>query len=175
MYSDNEDTYADSFKEDDEYQEETPSEDILLDEFLKTKGINPRSIKFETEDGVEEKDFNDLDREEQLQILSSNEIDDDYGLTDSEIELINTMRRNNWSMSDYNNYVASEAIKIYTNQNQEPQYSVDDFSDDELYLIDLKSRIPDISEEEAMIELDNAKNNESLYNRRVQSLRQEYK
>ena len=78
--------------------------------------------------GFEEKDFNDLDRGEQLQILASNELDDDYGLTDSEIELINTMRRNNWSMADYNSYVANQAIKSYTNQNQENQYSVDDFS-----------------------------------------------
>jgi hypothetical protein len=53
-----------------------------------------------------------------MQILSSNEFDDDYGLTDSEIELINTMRKNNWSMTDYNNYVANEAIKNYTNQNE---------------------------------------------------------
>ncbi|WP_287385841.1 hypothetical protein [Lachnospira sp.] len=179
MYGDDfeeEDVNPNSFEEDEEPDYEEPaSEDYLLDEFLKSKGINPRSIKFETEDGIEEKDFNDLDREEQLQILSSNEFDDDYGLTDSEIQLINTMRKNNWSMADYNNYIANEVIKNYTNQNQVKEYSVDDFSDDELYLIDLKSRIPDISEEEAMIELDNAKSNESLYNRRVQSLRNEYK
>ena len=162
-------------EEEDQPEEQEFSEDIILDEYLRSKGINPRSIKFETEDGIEEKDFNELDREEQLQILASNEIDDDYGLTDSEIELINTMRRNNWSMSDYNNYVANEAIRNYTNQSQDTQYSVDDFSDDELYLIDLKSRIPDISEEEAMIELDNAKSNESLYSRRIQGLRAEYK
>ena len=176
MYSDESFEQEDSYYNEEESGEDTsPSEDVILDEFLKSKGINPRSIKFETEDGIEEKDFNDLDKEEQLQILSSNEFDDDYGLTDSEIQLINTMRKNNWSMTDYNNYVANEAIKNYTNQNQQVQYSVDDFSDDELYLIDLKSRIPDISEEEAMIELDNAKSNESLYNRRVQSLRKEYK
>ena len=179
MYSDDfndEDTHSDSFV-DDNFQDydNSSSEDYILDEYLKSKGINPRSIKFETEDGVEEKDFNDLDKDEQLQILASNDIDDDYGLTDSEINLINTMRKNNWSTTDYNNYVANEAIKNYTNQNQEPQYSVDDFSDDELYLIDLKSRIPDISEEEAMIELDNAKSNQSLYERRVQNLRKEYK
>lgn len=179
MYSDDfqdEDTNDNSFIEDEEQDhEDSTSEDYILDQFLKSKGINPRSIKFETEDGLEEKDFNDLDREEQLQILASNEADDDYGLTESEIQLINTMRKNNWSMTDYNNYVANEAIKNYTNQNQESQYSVDDFSDDELYLIDLKSRIPDISEEEAMIELDNAKSNESLYSRRIQGLRKEYK
>lgn len=177
MYSEDNFYEEDYQQEEDSTYEEQPQEDttILLDDFLKIKGINPRSIKFETEDGIEEKDFNDLDREEQLQILSSNEFDDDYGLTDSEIEIINTMRKNNWSISDYNNYVAKEAIKNYTDYNQEPQYSVDDFSDDELYLIDLKSRIPDISEEEAMIELDNAKSNQSLYDRRVQNLRKEYK
>lgn len=178
MYSDDfgdENTTDNSFVEEQDDENSTSEDNILLDEFLKSKGINPRSIKFETEDGLEERDFNDLEREEQLQILASNEIDDDYGLTDSEIELINTMRKNNWSMTDYNNYVANEAIRNYTSQNQDVQYSVDDFSDDELYLIDLKTRIPDISEEEAMIELDNAKSNESLYNRRIQNLRQEYK
>ena len=177
MYSDEdqEDEDDSNKSEEDSYTLE-PEDDYIVDQFLKLKGINPRSIKFETEDGTEEKDFNELTRDEQLQILSSNEIDDDYGLTDSEIELINTMRRNNWSASDYNSYIANEAIKNYTNYNQqEQQYSVDDFSDDELYLIDLKSRIPDISEEEAMVELDNAKNNESLYSKRIQNLRSEYK
>jgi len=87
----------------------------VLYDYLRSKGINPRSIKFETEDGIQEKDFNELDRSEQLQILASNEIDDDYGLTDSEIELINTMRKNNWSTSDYNSFIANSAIQNYTN------------------------------------------------------------
>lgn len=175
MYQDNAQEEDDDYDEDQNEYAIDNADDFVLYDYLRSKGINPRSIKFETEDGIQEKDFNELDRSEQLQILASNEIDDDYGLTDSEIELINTMRKNNWSTSDYNSFIANSAIQNYTNQNKDIQYSVDDFSDDELYLIDLKSRIPDISEEEAMVELDNAKSNESLYSRRVQGLRKEYK
>jgi len=65
MYSDEDFEQEDSYYNEGESDEDTsPSEDIILDEFLKSKGINPRSIKFETEDGIEEKDFNDLDKEE---------------------------------------------------------------------------------------------------------------
>lgn len=166
--------YGDPEGEDDDAN----SEESITDKFLRTKGINPRAVKFESSDGYTEQDFNDLSEEEQLQILQSSELDDDYGLTDDEINVINSMRRNNWSPSDYNNYIANLAIKNYVSQQQsldEPIYNIDNFSDEELYLIDLKQQIPDITDEEAYNELDNAKLNPEVFNKRIQSLREEYK
>jgi len=49
------------------------------------------------------------------------------------------MRNNNWSVEDYNNYIAQQAIQNYTNnqQNNEPVYNIDDYSDEELFIMDL--------------------------------------
>jgi hypothetical protein len=99
-----------------EEEDDANSNESITDKFLRSKGINPRAVKFESSDGYVEQDFNDLTEEEQLQILQSSDLDDDYGLTDDEINIINSMRRNNWSPSDYNNYIANLAIKNYVNQ-----------------------------------------------------------
>lgn len=169
------------FEDEDEEQEEDnqqEEEESVTDAFLKSKGINPRAIKFEGSNGYTEQDFNDLTREEQLQILQSSDLDDDYGLTDDEIEVINSMRRNNWSTSDYNNYIANLAIQNYVSQQkdlEQPLYNIDNFSDDELYLINLKQQIPDITDEEAYDELDSAKSNPDIFNKRIERLRNEYR
>ena len=57
----------------------------------------------------------------------------------------------------------------------EPTYKVDDLSDDELYILDLESRVGEISEDEAAQELSIAKQNEELYKKKVEGIRKEYK
>lgn len=158
-----------------EYADQDEDSSDVLDQFLRSKGINPDAVKFETENGYEEVPFNELSLEDQLSILSDR--DDSSDLNDQEIDLLNTMRNNNWSVEDYNNYIAQQAIQNYTNnqQNNEPVYSIDDYSDEELFIMDLQSKIPDITEDEAVEELTNAKNNEELFNKRVNALRSEYK
>ena len=56
-------------------------------------------------------------------------------------------------------------------------YEVDNMSDDELFCCDLLDKIgsENISDEELQQALDNAKANESLYNKQVASLRVYYK
>lgn len=158
-----------------EYTEQSEESDDILDHFLRSKGINPNSIKFETENGYEEVPFNELSLEDQMSIL--NDRDDSADLDDSEINLLNEMRSNNWSVDDYNNYIAQQAIQNYL-QNQgsnEPVYNIDDYSDEELFVMDLQSKIPNITEDEAVEELTNAKNNEELFQKKVEALRNEYK
>lgn len=167
-----EDSYDESYE--DSYDESYEEEDDILESFLKSKGINPDGIKFETEDGYEEIPFRELSKDEQLQILSDR--DEDYDLTDDEINLLNQMRSQNWTSDDYNRYIAQQAIQQYVNSgNQEPVYNIDDYSDEELFVMDLQSKIPDITEDEAVEELQNAKNNETLFQKKVESLREEYK
>lgn len=158
-----------------EYADQDEDSSDVLDQFLRSKGINPDAVKFETENGYEEVPFNELSLEDQLSIL--NDRDDSNDLNDQEIDLLNTMRNNNWSVEDYNNYIAQQAIQNYTNnqQNNEPVYNIDDYSDEELFIMDLQSKIPDITEDEAVEELTNAKNNEELFNKRINALRNEYK
>lgn len=158
-----------------EYTDQDEDSSDVLDQFLRSKGINPDAVKFETENGYEEVPFNELSLEDQLSILSDR--DDSSDLNDQEIDLLNIIRSNDWSVEDYNNYIAQQAIQNYTNnqQNNEPVYNIDDYSDEELFIMDLQSRIPDITEDEAVEELTNAKNNEELFNKRVNALRSEYK
>lgn len=149
----------------------------LLELMLRNRGIDPSSVKFQNADGqIEERDFNDLSIEEQLQILESNDLDDNYGLEDSEVNLINQLRYHNLSVGDYNNYIAQQAVQNYLAQTQAGfRHQVDDIPDDELYLIDIKARIPDISDQDAIDELNSAKANEDIYNKKIQSIRNEYK
>ena len=58
---------------------------------------------------------------------------------------------------------------------QEPQYKIDDLSDDEIYLLDLESRVGEISDETAAELLANAKQNEEFYKKQVEGIRKEYK
>ena len=155
-------------EEEDEYS--------VIERFLTDHGVDPRSIKFETEEGEETSDFNDLSSDDQYQILNSLS-EDEIDLDDSEIGLLNFMRTNNWSVQDYNNYIAQQAIQRYSQEQTEPEqtYQIDDLSDEELFLVDLKSKIPDLTEEEAMEELDRSQQNQDLFNKKVQSLRKDYK
>ena len=168
--------YDDDYPEDNTVEEEPQEEEDVISAFLRSKGINPNSIKFTGEDGQqEEHKFADLSAEEQLQILQYNDLDDNYGLTAEETQLINSLRENNLSVQDYNNYIAKQAIDNYTQSNYQPRYQVDDISDDELFVIDLKARIPELSDDEVLSELDNAKANEELFEKKIQSIRDDYK
>jgi hypothetical protein len=171
-----------SAPQDEEVHEDEPTnepeeEDIIVS-LLKDKGINPEAIKFENEAGeIEEKSFNELSREEQLQILNYDESDDDFGLAEDEVSLINELRASNLSVDEYKKYIAQQAIQEYLDSNQEdtPVYEIDSIPDDELYLIDLKAKVPELTEEDASTELELAKQNEALYQKKVQGIRNEYK
>lgn len=152
-------------------------EDIITT-LLKDKGINPESIKLQTESGeIEEKKFDELTREEQLQILNYDDSQDNYGLGQDEVALINELRDNNLSVDEYKRFIGQQAIQEYLENNnvETPTYEVDSIPDDELYVIDLKAKIPELTDEDAAAELELAKQNETLYQKKVQGIRNEYK
>lgn len=166
--------------ENDENDEPDPKEEVddtLLDAFLKGKGINPTSVKFKNDDGeIEEKNFNDLSREEQLEILNYDDSSDNYGLDDEEISIINELRSYNLNAEEYKNYIGQQAIRSYLEQNNvEQSYQIDNYTDDELFIADLKSKIPELTDEEALNELEIAKQNENLYSKKVNSIRNDLK
>ena len=74
--------------------------DLIL-EVLKLKNINPESIKFENDNGeIEEYNWENLSLEEQKNILISNDLDNDYGLEEDEINIINNFRESKLSYND---------------------------------------------------------------------------
>lgn len=155
------------------------TEDVdVVSALLQDRGINPDSIKFRNEEGeIEEVKFADLSREEQLELLKLDETDSDFGLADDELTLINELRTNNISIDDYIGYQKRMAVEEYlATQNEDvPSYEVDTIPDDELYIIDLKAKVPELTDDDAAAELQLAKQNESLYAKKVQGIRNEYK
>ena len=149
----------------------------FLTTLLESRGIQDRSkIKFENEDGeIEEVDWDNLDNDAKMNILQSSESTDSDSLDQSEIQLINAIRNSGMTPSEYLNYMGKEVVNRYIQNSQQPQYSVDQYTDDELYLMDLMSRTgDDLTEDEAIEALDKAKSNESLYKKQVDAIRKEY-
>jgi hypothetical protein len=87
----------------------------IISEFLKSKGIEDISkIKYEGDDGTpEDVDWDNLDSQEKLNILSQLDSSNDSDLDDSEIQLINTIRNSKMSPVEYLNYVAKTGADTY--------------------------------------------------------------
>ena len=146
----------------------------FMSDFLKTRGIEDISkIKFEDDNGnIEEKDWNSLTKEEKFNILNTPLTVEDNThneLSDEELNLLNQIRESNLTPTEF--------IKQLQEQqdHQEPQYKIDDLSDDELYLLDLESRVGELSDDIAAQALNNAKQNEELFKKQIEGIRKEYK
>lgn len=159
-------------------EDKTPPVSNFLYEFLKEKGIeDPSKLQFENEDGeIEEVDFNSLSEEEKLNIINSVS---DPGLSQHETDVINYLRQNNVTFNQVIDYFSKKAVKDYLAQNPDQAhqkiYTIDDYTDDELYLADLKSKYPEFTDEELTSKLESAKSNEALFKKEVDALRADYK
>ncbi len=152
-------------------------EDDFLTSLLKSRGIEDKSkIKFATEEGdVEEVDWDSLSNEDKLNIFSSSESTPENGLDESEIQLINAIRNSGMSPSEYLQFIGNGEVERYIQNSQEPQYEIDEYSDDELFLMDFMSRMGEVTEDEATEALERAKANEGLFKKQIEAIRNEYK
>lgn len=160
------------------------SNDIMSDTdmvsyMLKSKGIDDRSkIKFEDEDGdIREISWDSLSNEDKLNILNSSDNEQDSDLDDTEVELINAIRESGMTPAEYLQYIQQSSINNYIQNNQEQnyKYSVDQYSDDELFITDFMSRMGDVTEEEAQEALERAKSNQALFTKQIGAIRNEYR
>ena len=156
---------------------EEGKEDDFLTSLLKSRGIEDKSkIKFATEEGdVEEVDWDSLSNEDKLNILSSSESTPENSLDESEIQLINAIRNSGMSPSEYLQFIGNGEVERYIQNSQEPQYEIDEYSDDELFLMDFMSRMGEVTEDEAIEALERAKANEGLFKKQIETIRNEYK
>ena len=161
--------------------EESEEEPDLLDYLLRDKGItDPNKIKFADEnDQIQERSWNDLSLEEQYNILSQQPEQEqpsvEDALSDEEIQLLNAIRQNNLSPSEFINLSIQQGVQNYINNQPGPSYEVDEFTDDDLYVADLKIRTPNITDEELTQALETAKSNPELFAKQIEGLREEYK
>lgn len=180
MNYEDEDPYSE-----DSYRSNDPED--IISELLREKGIEDKSrVKFANDYGqIEERDWNTLSKQEQLEILSNQE--DEYEniptleeqMDDDEIALINEIRRSNMTPGEYLKYIHDTGINNYARNlaNQHIHYEVDDIADDDLFLIDIISKVGEenVSDQELQDMLDSAKSNEATYQKQVQAIRNEYK
>ena len=151
-----------------------PEGDFMSD-FLKTRGIDDlNNINFEDDNGqLVQRSWNDLSNEEKINILNmpleEQHEDNDNGLTEDEINLLTQIRQSNLSPQEYLQQIAGEQVEVT------PQYKIDDLSDDEVFLLDLESRVGELSDEEAAQALNTVKTNEEFFKKQVEGIRKEYK
>lgn len=152
-----------------------PAEDDILSEYLKTKGIDdPNRILFEGDDDeLVERSWDSLSKEEKLNILNTSfeeprqQVEND--LTEDEFQFLNTLRQHNLTPQQYIQSLQKPTVV------QEPTYSVDTLSDEDIYLLDLESRVGELNEDQAAELLNAAKANEDMFKRQVEGIRREYK
>ena len=155
-------------------QEPNQEDDFMLD-FLKSRGIDdPTKIMFEDDnEQVVERNWNELSKEEKLNILNmplETPSEDNNDLTEEEIALLTHIRQSNLTPTEYINQIAGGEVV------QEPQYKIDDLSDDEVYILDLESRVGELTDEQAAQALNIAKQqSEDLYKKQIEGIRKEYK
>lgn len=168
--------------ENNDEDEQNDSNESGLNRYLKTMGISdPEKIKFEDQDGnIEEVSWDSLSEDEKFNILSTEQDNTELDLDDAEIDLINRIRLSNMSVDDFVRSIHQQGVRYATQAYEQQQkndytYTVDDLSDEELYVLDLQARIEDISDEEIEEALDRAKSNETLFTKEVAGLREDYK
>lgn len=151
---------------------ESEVEDYIT-KFLNANNVNRNEIHFTNEDGQDETvRFDDLSDDEKLELLTSIS---EIPITDQEIETLNFLRKNRLNLAEYVEGQKQKAIEDYLKQNNSYNYTVDSLTDDELYAFELKDKYPDLTDEEIKAEVDYAKENQELYNKKINSLRAEYK
>lgn len=144
----------------------------FLQEYLKSKGISDMSkIMFEDENNnLIERSWDDLSQEERFNILNSSleEPQTVYknDLTPEEAEFLQNLRNSGLTPNQY--------IESFQ-ENYEPHYNVDDLSDDELFMLDLESRVGELPDDQLEAALNLAKQNEDLYTKQIAGIRKEYK
>ena len=171
--------YKDAFGNPIDYHKEDLDDEDLITSILKSRNIDPEAVNIEDESGnINTVKFSDLSKEEQLDILNAQDIQDnnedsEYDLDDDEIDLINAIRNANLSPKEYlNNYRDQILREAYQ---QDASNTVDSLTDDELFLADLRSKVPDITDDEATQALEIEKTNEDLFNKKMNAMRDSYK
>ena len=166
------------FNDDDEQLEEGTklSKNSLIDSLLELRGIKDGKITFIDEDNKETTvSFYNLKKEEQLEILAGTEqVQEEPSYSnDDEEEFLKYLKDNNLSIKDYLDKYRQATI-AQLEQTYEKSYDIDSYGDEELFLLDLKTKY-DLTDEELDKELTKALEDKDLFTKKVGKLRQEYK
>lgn len=153
--------------------EDFETEPTVLDEFLKGKGIVGGKVKVLNEKNEEEElDFYNLTKQEQLDILNSF-VEEQSAPDELQEQLASFLKEKNLTveqfLAQYKDSIVQELRSQY-----EPNYEIDAYSDEELFLLDLKTRF-ELSDEELQAELEKELKNPDLFKKKIDATRAEYK
>lgn len=145
-----------------------------FDDYLNHKGITNSKIKVYNEESKEEEevDFHSLPKDEQLEVLLSLD-QQQLPYSDEELGFIHTLQQNGLTVDQYLDYYRQSIIDELS-ESAVHNYEIDSYSDQELFLLDLKNRF-DLSEDELKSELETELQNEDTFKKKVDKLREEYK
>ena len=165
----------DIFSFDDLEKEVIKSTGTVLDDFLVSKGIKDAKINMINDKNEEEEvNFYNLTKEEQLEILSSFGEEASLTFSPEEETFLKQLKDNDMSLATYLEKY-KEQILQEAQTPQDPVYEIDSYTDQELFLLDLKSRLEDLTDEELISELEKEMTNETLFKKKTDALRKEYK
>ena len=178
LVSQNQDKNQETQEELEQQEQNQNQNEDFLEDFLKTRGIDDlQKINFEDDNGnLIERNWNELSKEEKINILNmpletqeeiNNNTDDD--LTKEEINLLSQIRQSNLTPTEFLKQIAGQEVEVT------PQYKIDELSDDEVFILDLESRVGEMTDEEAAEALSTAKSNEDFFKRQIEGIRKEYK
>lgn len=175
FYEDDEYDYNQNENNNNQFEENDYNENSdYIEQYLRNRGIDKYNVQIENENGeIETVQFDDLSDEEKLSILENSE---NSPITDEELETLNYLRANGINMKEYTELIQQNAIKDYINQSQTQNFESDNLSDDQIFMLDLIDRFGDsMSNEEIESELENAKQDEELFQKKVEVIRSNYK
>lgn len=146
----------------------------VMNKYLESKGFVDSKIKVVDENNEEsEVLFSELSEEEQLDILNSiSTTNNNY--SDQELDWVNQLRNNNLTMDSFLELYRQSVIDEINQQESTVSYDIDSYNDEELYLLDLKSRY-DLSEDELQKELERELEDKDRFSKKITKIREEYK
>lgn len=155
--------------------EEVKTNPSIIDDLLKAKGITDSKVIIVDENNVEQEvDFYSLSKEDQLEILNYKEESEKVtSLEQEEQDLIQYLRENNLTLEEYLDQY-KDSLVAELGASSEVSYDIDAYDDEELYLLDLKTKF-DLTDEELAIELEKALQDKELFTKKVTKLRADYK
>jgi len=155
------------------FDEESSS---IIDEFLSLNGISNGVIKYTDEDNTEkEVSFYELSKNEQLEILKSfaEPPVEAPAAAPVQDEFLEYLKTNNLTVDDFLAQYRENIVNEISSQ-YEQNYEIDAYDDQELYLLDLKTKF-ELTDEELTEELEKELKNPTMFKKKVDSLRSEYK
>lgn len=132
--------------------EEIPTETKLINSLLQAKGIKaPEKVLYEVEEGkVEEKNFYDLPFEDQMEILAGETANVEKDFSKEDLEIIQLQKENNLTLAELIQYYQNATIEEYLKE-QGGNTSVQDYTDEEIYILDMRARLGDSASDEEII------------------------